>query len=110
MISQNNIDDNDLIDDVKHQQLLAQQIEQDKSHLVNIVVMDGDIIMKNMENKAKLVEIERRKLIKEILKLGKKIHTKEELQSYSITDLRDIQSKLFEKRKSFVESIISFFI
>lgn len=105
----NDIDDNDLIDDIHHRDILSKQIELDKLVLTNLIIKDGDAITKNIEKKKKLQEIEKRKLIKKILRLEKKIYTKDELESYAIVDLRDILERLNEEKKSYIMHILSFF-
>ena len=109
MTAKIDIFDDDIESITKYLEISNIVAEHNKDHIAKVIIESADSLLKEIDKKNKLREIEKEKYIKKILKSHKDKYTFEELKSYSLKDVRDIYVIVDEENKSFIKKIFKFF-
>lgn len=109
MTAKIDIYDDDIDNITKYLEVSNIVAEHNKEHIAKLIKDNGDILLYEIDKKKKLREIEKEKYIKKILVSHKDKYTKEELQSYNLTDVREIYNIINDEKKNFIKKIFKFF-
>jgi hypothetical protein len=90
--------DDDNKDLLPFTEFLKEDLERNKNKTFNEFSDIGEYLLEEIDEKKKINEIEKDKLIKYIIKHGKNKYPLSQLKSFSLNDVRDIYTEIKDKR------------